>query len=636
MRHTLGVLLLPILIASPAVTQPAQRVIIGADGVSWASGGGQRDPTVLIKRRGHSVTEDTTNAPGDAIDFDHRPGWISPRHFDADDNIAARVLSGEGSINLEGAFYGATSSVQLMGTVNGDHDVAFERKPDIFNTTPPLRNVWVILDFTTPVGIHRVRFYPRNTVVPTPLQPFHEDFLRAYELWVNADLTDLATPDRLVRRDTANESRVVDIELAPQYVRLVKLRSLSTVPYEFDEIEVYGTGYMAQGSYLSDIVELGDRATIGPLTWVQEVLGDPLFSALTVRLRTGVDDTPIRYQKKVRDSRGIVTGWTDVTAEHYYSLDRGDRAPFSEDTENWSPWTQVDNGALPAAPGPRRFVQFRLEFDGGLFETHQVDRIGFDYLVPPLADALTAEIYPRLAEAERPATFRYAVRLEADGDVRGFDHLEVDTNVGITAVREVTLNGLPYTLEVESIREDGFVLRFPLVHEDGALLEFTFDLPIFRFGTTFSGRASRSGVAGIPQRLTAGNAVDFDPGDGAELSGLFVAIPKAQIGKLVGEILPSSRVFSPNGDGINDRFDIAFNLLQLLAPAPVSFGIFDLGGRRVRHVLSEERGIGPAGYAWDGRRDDGTTVVPGIYVWVLEVSADALKERHTGTVGVAY
>ena len=613
------------------------RFVLGAEGVTWGSGGEHRDPTVLFKRRGYSTREDTTNAPGGSIDFVHRPGWISPLFFEPDQNIAARVLDGDGSVFLEGGFYGVETARQLQGTLDGDHEVAFERRPDAFNVTPRIRDVWVLLDFAVPVGIHRVRFYPRNTVASTPLLPFQGDYLRAFELWVNPTATDIDAPDRLVARDTANEQPVVDIELAPQYVRLVKLRSLAAVPFEIDEIEVYGTGYMEEGRYLSDIVDLGDRAAVGPLRWVEATEGDPLFSGLAVRMRTGLDDTPFHYRKWVRNSEGVVDGFQEVYPTAYYNLDRRDQVPLGEeDDANWSPWTKVENGDLAAAPGPRRYLQLRMDFSGGLFATRAVDRIDFEYLVPPLADQLHAEVYPRLAAAEEPATFRYAVRLGADDPVRGFDRLVVDTNVAAAAVRQVKLDGEPYDFAVEYIREHGFALGFSLIERDGAVLEFTFDLPIFRFGTTFSGRVYNSQAPGVPQRLAPGQAADFGPDDSPELSGLFVAIPKKQLGKLVGKIEVPVRVATPNDDGVNDRFQLLFNLLQLVQPAPVAVDIFDLGGRRVRRVQAQERGVGPVLCRWDGRDAVGRLVPPGTYIWVLEVAADAFSERHMGAMAVAY
>jgi len=635
MRTALSALAAALLLV--IAVQAQQRFVLGAEGVSWQSGGNYRDPTVLFKPKGSSVREDTTNTPGDAIDFGHRPGWISPLFFDPDENIAARVLERDGLIFISGAFYGAREAEQLRGTVNGDHSVAFERRPSLEEATPKIRDVSVRLDFAVAVGIHRVRFYPRNTVVESPFFPFQDDYLRSYELWVNSTETGLSTPDRLVRRNTTNETPVVNIEMAPQYVRFVKLRSLTTVPFELDEIEVYGTGYMAQGTYLSDIIDLGDRASIGPLRWLQAIVGDSLFSQLAVRIRTGTDDTPMVYQQWVRDSSGAPTGSTQVTPEEYYALERRDRVPLGEeDQTNWSPWATVQNGELATVPIPRRYAQLRIEFAGELFNTHAVERIAFEYLVPPIADELLAEVYPRLAEAEEPATFRYAVRLGRQAEIRGFDRLEIDTNIAVTSVRELKVNGRPLDFELEYVRAEGFALSFPLVQENDAVLEFTFDLPIFRFGTTFSGRAFNSQVSSVPQRLEPGDAIDFGPGDHATLSGLFVAIPKTQLGKLVGEIAVNRRVITPNGDGINDVFSLSFNLLQLLKPAPVALEIFDLSGQRLIQTCSEKLGIGPADCRWDGRLANGELALPGTYIWVLQVKADAFKEKHMGTIAVAY
>jgi len=617
--------------------QPAERFVLGGEGVTWLSGGGHRDPTVLFKPRTSRTREDTTNAPGDAIEFIHRDGWISPLFFDPEVNIAARVLRDPGFIFLRGAFYGVGIDDQLRGTVNGDHQVAFERRPNLFNVSPKLRDVWVLLDFAVPVGIHRVRFYPRNTVVPDPQYPFNEDYLRAYEVWVNPTDTATATPDLLVARNTANENAVVDIALQPQYARQVKVRSLSEIPYEFDEIEVYGAGYMAEGVYLSDIIDLEERATIGPLYWREEVIGEPLFSELTVRMRTGLDDTPLQYNIYVRDSENEITGFRDVYPNAYYTHYHTERMPLGpEDKRNWSPWTKVENGDLTAAPVPRRYMQLRLTFQGGLFQTRAVDQLSFDYLVPPIADGLAAEVYPRLAVAEQPATFRYAVRVAAEGPVRGFDRLEVDTNIAATAVRAVLIDSLPVAFDVEYIREEGFALRFPRIDRDGALLEFAFDLPIFRFGTTFSGRAYNSQAPHVPQRLVPGDALAFAPDDLGELSGLFVAIPKSQLGRLVGEIAVAREVFTPNGDGVNDSFELFFNLLQLVEAAPVRLEVYDLAGRMVRLVGEVESEIGPMGYVWDGRGVNGEVVAPGMYVWVLRVQADAFEEVHSGILGVAY
>ena len=614
--------------------------VLGGVEHKWAGGGDGIDPEFLVGSRLRPQV-DTSNVLVGAVEFVHRPGWISPRFFDGAENIASLVLEGQGSVKVPNAATRRTDfrKAQLRGIVNGDHTVAFERKPTPFNPLVPAYGIWIILDFAQQVGVQRVRFYPRNTVAATPRQPYQDDFLRAYELWVNPRLTNRVSgaSDILVIRELENEDPVVDVAIRPQYVRLVKLRSLSEVPFEIDEIEVYGTGYMSQATYQTDLIDLGAPATVGEVRWVEEIVGEAPFSRLMARVRTGRDDTPIVYRQRAgpEDPFSLSTN-VEVSAAEYWSLDRLKRLPPQEDEENWSPWQRVLNGGLVTAPGPRRFIQFQFAFAGRLFDTRLVDRLEFDYLRPPIADTLRAEVFPRLAEAEKPATFHYAVLLRANGTVRGYDALAVDSNAPVANIRNVRLDGQAVDFAVEYAHQAGFRLSFALVHTDGAVLEFAYDLPIFRFGTTFSSRAYNSQYPTVPQIVASGQVVDFGPEDQDELSGLAVEIPKPQIGKLVGEIAISTRVFTPNGDGVNDQFEMFFNLLQIVEPAPVVLDVFDLAGRRQHRVFAEELGIGPARYRWDGRTADGKLLAPGTYVWVLRVQADAFEERHLGTMGVAY
>jgi hypothetical protein len=353
-------------------------------------------------------------------------------------------------------------------------------------------------------------------------------------------------------------------------------------------------------------------------------------------VRSGLDDTPILYRKPIRDEDGIVTEIVEISGTEYWKLERFDRSPLEEDVANWSPWKTVKNGDLSLAPTPRRYIQFQLQFAGDLFATREVDQLQIDYLIPPIADTLRAEVFPRLAETEKPATFRYAVRLNANGRIAGFDQIEVDTNVPVSTIRQVTVNGVPTEFTIEFIRQDAFRIGLPLVTRNRSVVEFTFDLPIFRFGTTFSGRAYNSRFPAVPQNLEPGQAIRFDPTDQDELSGLSVAIPKERIGQLVGEIIVEGRLFTPNGDGINDRFALFFNLLQLVDTAPVHLEIYDLAGHRIHRTPSIDQRIGAASQTWDGRQDDGHLALPGTYIWLLRVRADAFEERHTGTLSLVY
>ena len=607
----------------------------------WSEGGGRGEPVHLVKA-GISAVLDTGNVPHADIELEHRPGWISARFFDGETNISALTLVPPGRLRAPNSIGrpGTIVRRQLLGMVNGDHAVAFERKPTLLEPTLTSFGIWVWLDFGRQVGVERVRFYPRNTVVANAQTPFQEDFLRGYELWINPRQTDRArgSPDILVARVTNNADPVVEVPLpSPRYVRLVKLRSLSERPYEIDELEVYGAGYMSEGLYYSDLIDLGNRATLGPVGWVEELVGEPEFSDLRVRVRTGDDGSPLVFQRRMPDPEDPEESvLVEITPEEYWGLESSDRAGVVEDIERWSQWKSVSRGGLVTAPNPRRWVQFQMEFSGRIFDTRLVDDLSFPYLRPPIADTLRAEVYPRLSPVEQPASFRYAVRLGRAGPALGFDQLEVDTTVPMERVREVTLNGEAVEAEVLFSRHDAFRIGLPLISAAGDVLEFTFDLPVFRFGTTFSGRAINSRFPSVPQRLEAGNAADFGPGDHDELSGLFVAIPEEQIGDLVGQIALSTRVVTPNGDGINDGLLMQFNLLQLTDSAPVRFDLFDLSGRPVARVDLGLHGLGPAEYRWDGRGADGRLLPPGTYVWRLRVDADAFAEDHHGVLAVAY
>ena len=614
--------------------QPIRVFTIGNERRPWEEGGGGIDPEILFFGK-----VDTTNTPEDAIGFVKKPGWVGPRYFELEENVASRVLLEGGNIRSPNSLQMSSSvlKMQLEGTVNGDHSVAFERKPTLMHPDANARGIWVILDFGRRIGIHRVRFYPRNTVVESPSTPNQNDYLRGYELWINDRQTNTAqnAPDQLVARNEKNERPIVDIDVEPQYVRLVKVRSLSVTPFEFDEIEIYGTGYLSDAIYISDVLDLNGPANIGTVRWVEDVIGQQEFSALSVKARTGVDDTPILYQRKGIGEFGD-SFLVEVSGRDYHELDRLSKGPIVHDEENWSQWKSIEQGVQLNAPNPRQYIQFRIDFRGRIFDSRHVDYLQFDYLQPPIADTLRAEVYPRLAKAEERATFHYAVLLRAIDVVRGYDRLKVDTNIRVEQIRNVRINGNLVDFTVIENETTHFTIGLPLISGDKDLLEFSFDLPIFRFGSTFSGRAFNSKWPLVPQILESGNAVSFGPSDNDDLASLAVAIPEAQVGKLVGKILFSTSVITPNGDGVNDQVDIFFNLLQLTRPTQVVLEIYDLAGNKVHIVTEAQQTIGPVTYQWDGFSAEESLLMPGSYIWLLRVKADAFEEIHKGVIAIAY
>jgi hypothetical protein len=80
---------------------------------------------------------------------------------------------------------------------------------------------------------------------------------------------------------------------------------------------------------------------------------------------------------------------------------------------------------------------------------------------------------------------------------------------------------------------------------------------------------------------------------------------------------------SPNPFRADTR--IAYDIVE---PAPVRLLVFDLSGRVVRRVLdSAEQGAGSYSATWDGRDEDGSRVVPGLYFFCLETLGQSRTQK---------
>ena len=86
------------------------------------------------------------------------------------------------------------------------------------------------------------------------------------------------------------------------------------------------------------------------------------------------------------------------------------------------------------------------------------------------------------------------------------------------------------------------------------------------------------------------------------------------------------RIFSPNGDGFNDKVVFHFDNPEDL---PVTGEVYDLSGAKVANL---QPGSDPAALLlWDGKDGSGRTVPGGIYLYQIEYQG----HRATGSVVVA-
>jgi hypothetical protein len=100
------------------------------------------------------------------------------------------------------------------------------------------------------------------------------------------------------------------------------------------------------------------------------------------------------------------------------------------------------------------------------------------------------------------------------------------------------------------------------------------------------------------------------------------------------EIGMSSRVISPNGDGVDDRVIFSFVL-----PSPgmrANLAVFDSDGRAIKRLLDQRRVGTVVQTIWDGIDEEGRLVAPGIYIVNLGVKRpDGGWEESRSTLVVA-
>lgn len=86
------------------------------------------------------------------------------------------------------------------------------------------------------------------------------------------------------------------------------------------------------------------------------------------------------------------------------------------------------------------------------------------------------------------------------------------------------------------------------------------------------------------------------------------------------------RIFTPNGDGANDKVGFHFDNPELL---PITGQVYDISGAKVAELRP---GSDPSALLlWDGKDNDGHTVAGGIYLYQIEFQG----KRATGSVVVA-
>ena len=110
----------------------------------------------------------------------------------------------------------------------------------------------------------------------------------------------------------------------------------------------------------------------------------------------------------------------------------------------------------------------------------------------------------------------------------------------------------------------------------------------------------------------------------------------SSLGNVLGRVEIEPQVFTPQGDGVNDRVRILYSMLRLNEGAGVEVGVYSLSGERVRGLESRTRGAGLHAAEWDGRDARGEPVPPGLYFARVKVETSQGSFERLHGIAVAY
>ena len=504
---------------------------------------------------------------------------------------------------------------------------------------------------------NRISFFPRLEGVSSEGRPFSEDYIRGYVLKVN-DGSSFNEQDEPIyaplRRVDFTREKTPTIDFPLQFVRYIELEVTSASPFELAEFQLFGTGFAPAASYRSKVIDLGAPANFSRLQWTldklrqvsDELAIDPQADAeISVLMRTGLDDNPrvyYEYTNLFTRERQV------VTEDDYNRLDEGVRGPIDDDQVNWSLWSApfTESGQAIQLPSPRQYFQFEIQIkSGAILDGLRLNSLTVEHTIPPVAQLLVAEISqlddPRpvgdvpIVPAGDFTTFAYDVIAEIKDADTGFDALRILTPQSTPMFRQFFIgeDQIEITPDDVLVEPGSLTIFFPSQRPGSGIhrMRAVFDSQIFVQGSFIEAEVFDSQTDEIPQRVQPGDA-----NPEVLTNALRVLTTAASAGTLVSELEVGSPVFTPNGDGINDQVELNYSLLQLVKPVAVEVGLYDLAGRRVRTVVSEQSASGAYAVAWDGRDDQRQVVPPGLYLAVVQVYTERETFQRSGSIGVAY
>ncbi len=390
------------------------------------------------------------------------------------------------------------------------------------------------------------------------------------------------------------------------------------------EFHMYSPGYPAEVVLRSDFINLGELAGDGQPKVIKAVHWDadlPPGARIELRTRSGNEQGE---EYTFRNKIGEV-----VTEEKWNSSPKVLRGPVDTTIvvgEDWSQWSNEYkfSGESFQSDSPRRFVQLELIMATDDYEVAPLIRsVSLEY-VDALVNGAKGSIQPRSAKPNEDTRFTYTLWPDMRDGNRGFDQLRFIvpdlTNVDDLEIR---VGGLPVDPLSVELEVDSLHVTLPeSVLDDSISIGFTTRL--VQNASVIDLDLGSSSFPGLWQ--------DVEPA--ARRSNVVLLPDLMNSDRLIDDLKFSNRIFTPNGDGVNDELTLSFVLLKADSVEP-HIQILDMAGRVVARLSGESTGPSRR-FVWDGRNEAGQPVAPGVYLYRIDANADAGEATQIYTVSVAY
>ncbi len=518
------------------------------------------------------------------------PGLFSGTEIDREGRVSLASFGGV-NLALEAVAWSGPNTLSGRRSVtdgNADTEWRFDNEVEVLGK-------WIRIDLGGDRGVSQVRLLPGRTVEQRPLF-----FVKGYRLEVARE----ATPDDwiLVAQQAENTRPTVDTSVDSTWIetgvdggplpvlgRFVRLRLTREDPpnwVSIGEVEVFGEGFRAEGTFESAVFDAGQPVNFDKVWFAGQT---PPGTTLRAQFRTSADGA----------------AWPEWHRVPAWNL------------------AAVGAGVALTEPEPARFLQYRAVMETrDPLQTPRLAQVAVAFGEQLFAQVVAGAIAPARPVLGAETVFTYTLDVEIGAADLGFDRV---------------LIGLPGA--VEQVRFDGVVLP-----EDG--YEAVWDDAGIRLALAAEYAVRGSGrleVEFASVLLQPTLAVRAAVALGDDAAWQYVRPGAAEAWTLVGagvvaRALPRAGVWvQPNPfNAASGPAQIQIDLAKVQHPQALTVALYDLAGRKQRVLWDgQPTAAGRKRLAWDGRDDRGRRVAPGHYLLRVAIDADR-ADVWTGLVGVVY